>query len=147
MAQTAKSVAAEGALEDLSVLGAIEKRAPLLEFVNARGRFLRVKLGHAPVVQHFSAAHGVAEVGAPVVGRVDIGHGGGDAAFRHHGVGFAEEGFADDADGGALSESFDGGAKARATGADDEHVMFVGFEFIAQKSLTSRMAPEERSRI
>ena len=76
----------------------------------------------------------------PVVGGVYVGHGRGDAAFGHDGVGFAEQRFADHADGRALRESFDGGAQSRAAGADDQNVVLVDFVIGGHRILTSRMA-------
>ena len=132
---------AEGALQDLPALGAVEERAPLLEFVDAVGRFLRMELRHAPVVQKLAAAHGVAEMGVPVVGGVHVAHGRGDAAFGHDGVGLAQQRLADQADLGSVRQCFDGGAKARASGADDQDIVFVGFVFVGHSIRISRMAP------
>ena len=98
VAEPLVGVAAERALQNVAVFGAIEKRAPLLEFAHAVRRFLRVQLRHAPVVQELSAAHGVAEMRLPVVGLVHVGHCRGEAAFGHHGVRFAEQRFANHAD-------------------------------------------------
>ena len=61
------AVAAEVALGDQAVVGAVEQRAPLLELDDPLGRLLGVQLGHPPVVEHLPAAHGVAEVHLPVV--------------------------------------------------------------------------------
>ena len=104
-------VAAESALQNVAIFRAVEERAPLLELANPVRRFLRVKLRHAPVVQKFAAAHGVAEVGAPVVRFVHVGHRGGDAAFGHYGVRLAEQRLADNADSRALGQSFDRGSR------------------------------------
>ena len=73
------------------VFGAVEKRAPLFELANAVRSFLRVKLSHAPIVEQFSAAHGVSEMRTPIVGLIDVGHCGGEAAFGHYGVGLSEQ--------------------------------------------------------
>src|SRR5882724_9642300 len=54
VAEAFESVAAESPLENVAGFGAIEERAPLFKFADAVGRFLGVKLGHAPVVQKFS---------------------------------------------------------------------------------------------
>ena len=75
--QAGVAVAAEVALEDAAVLGAVEQGPPALELVDPVGRLLGVELGHAPVVEHLAAAHGVAEVDLPVVLGVDVAHGGG----------------------------------------------------------------------
>ena len=58
---------AESALQDLSVLSAIKKRAPLFKLSHAVGGFLGMNLSHAPVVKQLAAAHGVAKMCAPVV--------------------------------------------------------------------------------
>ena len=92
-------VTAEVALEDAAVLRAIEERAPLLELVDAVGRFHRVELRHAPLIQVAAALHRVAEVDLPVVLRLDVAERGGDAAFGHDGVRLAEQRLADEADG------------------------------------------------
>ncbi len=88
------AMAAEIALQDAAVLGAIEQRAPGFQFAHAVRRFLGVQLGHAPVVEVLAAAHGVGEMDAPVVAIVHVGHGGRDAAFGHDRVGLAEQRFA-----------------------------------------------------
>src|SRR5437660_795044 len=98
MAQPAEGVAAEGTLQDLAVLGAIEKRSPLFKFAHAFGSFLGVDLRHAPVVEQLAAAHGVAKMSAPVVGGIDIGHRGCDSTFRHDGMCFSKERFANHSD-------------------------------------------------
>ena len=67
------SVAAEVALKNPAVLGAIEQRAPCLEFAHAIGRLLGVQFRHAPVVEVLAAAHRVGEMNAPVVAIVDVG--------------------------------------------------------------------------
>ena len=97
------AVAAEVALQNAAVLGAIEQRAPGFQFAHAVGRFLGVQFGHAPVIQILAAAHGVGEVDAPVIAVVHIGQRGRHAAFGHHGVGFAEQRLADHADLDALT--------------------------------------------
>ena len=91
------AMAAEVALQNAAVLGAVEQRAPGFQFAHAIRRFLGVQFGHAPVVQILAAAHGVGEVDAPVIAVVDIAERRGDAAFGHHGVRFAEQRFADHA--------------------------------------------------
>src|SRR5256885_2113817 len=91
MAKALEGVAAESALQNVALLGAVEEGAPLLEFADAVGRFLGVKLGHAPIVEKFSAPHGVAKMSFPVIRGIHVGHGRGDAAFRHDSVGLSEE--------------------------------------------------------
>ena len=140
-------MAAECPLENRTFVGAVEKSAPLFQFADTVGGFLRVKLRHAPVVQEFSATHGVAEMRLPAVGGVNVGHGSGDAAFGHHGVGFSEQGFADDADARAFRKSFDGGAQPGAAGADDENVVLAGLVASGHRILGSWMAPLATIRI
>src|SRR6266496_3315774 len=123
--QPGVAVPAEVALEDAAVGGAVEQRAPLLELQHPVGCLLRVELGHAPVVEHLAAAHGVAEVDAPVVLRVDVAERRGDAALRHHGVGLAEQGLADDRGLRAAGRGLDRGPQAGAAGADDDDVELV----------------------
>src|SRR5437899_9626903 len=81
VAETLEGVTTKSSLENLTVSGPIEERSPLFEFPHALRRLLRVNLGHAPVVEKLAAAHGVAKVRAPVIGRVDIATRRGDAAF------------------------------------------------------------------
>ena len=110
-------------------LRAIEDRAPRFELADAVGRFLRVQLGHAPVVDVLAAAHRVGEVDLPVVAVVDVGERGGDAAFGHHRVRLAEQRLADEPDRHARRRRLDRRAQPRAAGADDEHVVFVRLIF------------------
>src|SRR5262249_49838596 len=79
-------VAAEIALEDAAVLGAIEHGAPRFQLADAGRSFLRVDLGHAPVVYVLAAPHRVGEVDLPIVSVVDVRQSGGDATFGHDGV-------------------------------------------------------------
>ena len=65
-------VPSEVALENAAVWGAVEERTPCLQLLDPVGRFLRVELGHAPVVDVLAAAHGVGEVNLPVVAVVHI---------------------------------------------------------------------------
>ncbi len=91
-------VAAEVALQDPAVRGAVEDRAPGLELAHALGRLLGVQLRHAPVVDVLAAAHRVGEVDLPVVAVVDVGQRRRDAALGHDGVRLAEQRLADEAD-------------------------------------------------
>ena len=88
------AMAAEVALQNLAVFGAIENRAPGFELMHALGRFFGMQFRHAGIVQILPAAHGVGEMHAPVVAVVDIAHGRRHAAFRHHRVRFAQQRFA-----------------------------------------------------
>src|SRR3989442_11035197 len=140
------SVAAKCALQNISVGSPIEKRAPLFKFPYPLGRFLRMYLGHAPVVQELAAAHRVAKVRAPIVGSVDIGHCRRDAAFSHHGVRFAEQRFAHNAYTRALGQRLDRSAQTGATRADNQNVVLVGFVFFGHRNLKSAIAPDATRR-
>ncbi len=89
-------VAAEVALQDAAIAGAIHHGAPRLQLANAIRRLLGVQLGHAPVVEVLAAAHGVGEVHAPIVPGVDVGQRSRDAALGHDGVRLAEQRLADE---------------------------------------------------
>ena len=84
-------VAAEVALADPAVLGAVEQRAVGLQLPHPVRRLLGVQFGHPPVVEELAAAHGVAEVDLPVVLGVGVAHRRGAAALGHHGVRLAEQ--------------------------------------------------------
>ena len=107
------AVAAEVALQDAAVLGAVEDGPPGFQLADARRRFLGVQLGHAPVVDVLAAAHGVGEMDLPVVAFVDVGQRRRDAALGHDGVGLAQQRLADQADRDARRRSLDGGPQAR----------------------------------
>src|SRR4051794_13759084 len=102
------------------------KGAPLLELVDAIGRFHRVDLRHAPLVEGAAALHRVFEGALPVVFRLDVAERSSDAAFGHDRVRLAEERLADEADRNAHRACFDRRAKTRAAGADHEDVVRMG---------------------
>ena len=118
-------MAAEVALGDAAVGGAVEQRAPALQLVDPVGRLLGVQLRHAPVVEHLAAAHGVAEVDLPVVLGPDVAHGGGHAALGHDRVGLAQQRLADERRAQATLLGLDGGAQPGAAGPDDDDVVVV----------------------
>ena len=124
--QAGVAVAAEVALGDAPVLGAVEERAPALQLVDPVGGLHGVDLRHAPVVQHLAAAHGVAEVDLPVVLGPHVAHGGGHAALGHDRVRLAEQRLADERDPQAALLGLDGGPQPGAAGADDDDVVVVG---------------------
>src|SRR5580704_2221937 len=80
VSQARIAMAAEVALENTAVLGAIEHSAPGFEFPDAGWSFLSVDLGHAPIVEILAAAHGVGEVDLPGIAIVDVAHGRGHSA-------------------------------------------------------------------
>ncbi len=118
-------VAAEVALEDAAVCGAVEEGAPRFQLAHAGGRLLGVQLGHAPVVDVLAAAHGVGEVDLPVVAVVHVGQRRGDAALGHDGVRLAQERLAHQPHRHPARRRLDGGPQPRPAGADDQHVVLV----------------------
>jgi hypothetical protein len=147
-------VPTEVALEDAAVLRAIEEGAPLLELVDAVGRFHRVELRHAPLIQVAAALHRVLEVDLPVVLRLDVAERRRHAALGHDGVRLAEERLADEADRHAHRARFDRCAKACASGSDDEDVVGMGLVLRVrhggarpQKKRMSVIAPEATDRM
>jgi hypothetical protein len=126
---------AEVALQDQTVLGAIEERAPLLELQHAIGRLLRVELGHAPVVEELAAAHGVAEVDLPVVLLPYVAQRRRDPALGHHGVRLPEKRLADERRLHAHRVRLDRRAQTGAARADHDDVVVVDLVFGHDQSL------------
>src|SRR5438093_696921 len=87
-----------GAVFDRTKDGRILNRAPRFKLADAIWRFLRVELGHPPIVHVLTAAHRVCEVYFPIVSLVDVGKRGSDAAFCHHCVRFPQQRFANKSD-------------------------------------------------
>ena len=77
--------AAEGALEDLAVLGAREGHAPMLELVDGLRRVAAEIFDGVLVAEPVGPLHRVVHVPAPVV-RAHIAERRGDAALRRDGV-------------------------------------------------------------
>ncbi len=127
--QAGVAVAAEVPLADQALLGPVEQRPPLLQLPHPLRRLLGVQLGHPPVVEQLAAAHGVAEVNLPVVLGVQVAHGRGDAAFRHHRVGLAEQALADHGGPGAGLVGSDRRPEPGAAGPDHDDVVGVVFVF------------------
>ena len=124
--QAGEPVASEVALEDQPVLGPVEQGPPVLELAHPVGSLLGVELGHAPVVEHLAAAHGVAEVDLPAVLVVDVAERRGHAALGHDGVGLPQQRLADQRGAQSLGPCLDGGPQPGAAGADDDDVEVVG---------------------
>ena len=120
-------VAAKISLQNAPVLRAIEDRAPRFEFAHAIGRFLGVQFRHAPLIYILAAAHRIGEVDFPTVAIIHVGQGGGDPAFGHDRVRFAEQAFANHPDRNACGRRFNGRAQSRAAGADDQNVVLESF--------------------
>ena len=149
VAQPLERVAAERALQNVAVLGAVEKRAPLLELAHAVRSFLRVKLRHAPVVQRAfrrASCRGNACASRRPCPRC---HRRGESALGHHRVRLAQQRFAYHAHFRALRQRLDRSPEARAARADDQHVVFVGFVFGVRghSSRMSFIAPLATSRM
>ena len=140
-------MAAEVPLEDPAVLRAIEDGAPRFELAHPIGRFLRVELGHPPVVHVLAAAHGVGEVHFPVVAVVHVGQRRRDAALGHDRVGLAQQRLAHEPDGDARGRGLDGGAQTGAARADHEDVVLVGLDLGHQMILQSVRTPVARRRM
>ena len=116
-------------LGNRALFGSVEDCTPLLKLADAVRGLLGVKLGHPPLVEKLTAAHGVAEVNLPVVAGVDIAEGRRSTTFSHDRVGLAEERLADDARVEALPGTLDGSAKTSTTGTDDDDVVLDGLHF------------------
>src|SRR5260370_25842438 len=82
----------------------------------------------------------------PAVSRIHIRHRARSSALRHHRVRFSQQRFAHHSHRSALPERFNRCAQARSPGANHQHIVFVRFEPVAQKILTSWIAPEATSR-
>ena len=121
--QAGIAMPAEIALQNPAVVGAVEERAPGLEFAHALRRFFSVQLSHAPIVEILAAAHRVGEMDPPIVAIIDVRQSSGNAAFGHHSMRFAEQRFANHSYFGAIRSRFDRGAQPGAARADDQHVI------------------------
>jgi hypothetical protein len=96
-------VSSKVALKDATIRRTVEDGAPSFQIFDAVGRFLRVDLSHAPVVDVLTSTHGVSEMHAPVVPIVDIADRSSHTAFSHDCMRFAEQRLADDTYGDASS--------------------------------------------
>jgi hypothetical protein len=116
----------EISLQDSAVSRSIEKRTPRFQFAHARGRFLGVKLRHAPAIKILPTAHRIGKVNAPIVSVVHIAHRRGYATFRHYGMSFAEERFGDHGDFYTSTRSFYSRSQTGASGTNDQNIVLVG---------------------
>ena len=135
------SMSAEVTLQDATVFGPIEQRAPCLELADAIRSLLRVQFHHAPVVQILAAAHGVGEMHLPVVAVVDVGQGGRDSTLGHDRVRLAEQRLANYADAHACGGCFNRRPQTRSACADHQHVVIVCLVFRHQTILQSVQMP------
>ena len=114
--------AAEGALEDLAVLGAREGHAPMFELVNRLRRVAAEIFDGVLVAEPVRSLHRVVHVPAPVVG-AHIAERGRNAALRRHGVRAGGEHLGDAGGAKPRFAAADHGPQARAAGADHHHVI------------------------
>src|SRR5262249_24072552 len=146
--QARVAMAAEVALQNATVRGAVKQRPPVLQLEDKVRRFLGVQLGHAPVIEHLAAAHGVAEVHLPAVLWVDVSEGCGDAPFGHDGVGLPQQGLADQGGLYPLGRRLDGGAETGAASADDDDVVLVSLVLVGshiRKTSSRKCTPSTAS--
>ena len=130
MGEARVAVPAKVALKNTPVFGPIKKRPPLFKFQNPVRRLLGVELGHAPVVEHLAATHGIPEMDLPVVLLVDVAQGCGDPALGHDRMRLPEQRFTDKSGFDTGRRGFDGRAESRATRANHDHVVFVSLVLI-----------------
>ncbi len=114
VAKPAVRMGAKGPLQHAAVGGPVEDRAVGLQLVDAIRRLAGMKLRHPPVVDHLTAPHRVLEMNLPVVLRVEVAQGRGNAALGHDRVRFAQERLAHHVDSGARGRRLDRGAHAGA---------------------------------
>ena len=121
--------AAERPLVDLAVLGARERHAPMLEFVDRRRRVAHHVFDRILVAEPVRPLDGVVHVPAPVV-RMHVAERRRDAALRRYRMRAGRKHLGDA--GGAQSglAAADHGAQAGAAGADHDHVVGVVFDRI-----------------
>ncbi len=116
-------VAAEAALVDLAVLGAVEGQAPVLQIVDRVDGLARQHLGGVLVHQVVATLDGVEHVPLPVVFFL-VAQRRRDAALRRAGMRARGIELADDGDAGVVRE-LHRGHQSRAARADDHHVKLV----------------------
>ena len=114
---------AEVTLHDPAVICTVEQGAPGFQFADPVGRFLRVQFRHAPVVQILAAPHRIGKVDLPVIAVVHVRQRRGHAAFRHHGVSFAEQALTNHTHLNARTGRLNGSPKPRAARADYQNVI------------------------
>ena len=119
-------MAAEIALQNAAIGGAVENRAPSFQLTYACGRFFGVQFGHSPTVQILAATHGVGKVNAPGIAVINIGESGGDSSLRHDRMSLAKQGLRDDRHFDASASSFRGSAQTRAACSDYQDIVLMG---------------------
>ena len=129
-------VAAEAALVDLALGGAVERQAHVLEVEDGVDRLLRQDLGGVLVDEVVAALDGVEGVPLPVV-VLDVGERGGHAALGRAGVRAGRVELRDDG-GAGVRPGLDRGAHPRAPGADDDDVVLVVVDAVDDGVLVGR---------
>ena len=137
MCQAGVGVATEIPLVESTFASAVEDSTPFLEFPDPFGSFLRVKLGHAVLVEVLAALHGVAEMCLPAVPVVGAGQSGGNTALGHHRVGLAQKRLADQGRFGTGGRRFNRSSESGPAGPDHHHVVFMGFVLVHCRCLES----------
>ena len=72
MGKARVAVPAKVTLRNEAVLGAVEQRAPFLQFLNAIRSLLREDFDHAPVVEVLTAPDGVPKMHLPAVAVIGV---------------------------------------------------------------------------
>ena len=116
--------AAERALINLALVGARERHAPMIEFVDGRGRVAAEIFDRVLIAEPVRALDGVVHVPAPIVGP-HVAERRGNAALRRHGVRAGREHFGDACDPQSRLRAADARAQARAARADHDDVESV----------------------
>src|SRR5258707_6848487 len=114
-------------LQNPSVCGPIKHRSPAFQFTHPSGCFLRVQLGHSPIIDVLSAAHRIREMNPPVIAIVDISQRGRDPAFRHHRMRLTEQRLTNQPYLNTGCRSLDRRTQPRAARTDHEHIVFKRF--------------------
>ena len=120
-------MSAKISLQNAPVFRAIEHRAPGFELAHAIGRFFCVQLRHPPLLTYCPPRMVSAKCTFQLSRSSTLRERGGDPAFRHHGVRFAQQAICKPSRPHAGRGSFDRSAQTRAAGADDEDVVLEGF--------------------
>src|SRR5262245_17911293 len=113
-------MATKVSLIDAAIFCAVENRPPTLEFADAIGRFLRVKLGHPPVVTVLAAAHRIGKMDLPIIAIVVMAHRRRHPALGHYRVSLTKQRLADQPDAYPSRRCFDSRPQPSATSTDDK---------------------------
>jgi hypothetical protein len=125
--KTGITVTTEVTLENTTVGSSIKDRTPRLKLTYPIRRLFRVELSHPPVIDVLATPHRVGKMHPPTISVVDVRHRGRHTTFRHHGVGFTEERFADEPYRYSGSASLNNRSKTSTTGADHQNIVLYRF--------------------